>query len=120
MEGKALGTFGDFGVYSFNGNKIITTSAGGMLIARDAEAINHARSLASQARDPAPHYEHSQVGYNYRMSNVLAGIGRAQLASLPSKVASRQLLFARYQMRLEIFLVLVLFQRTLKTYPTAG
>ena len=68
-----------------------------MLIARDAEAINHARSLASQARDPAPHYEHSQVGYNYRMSNVLAGIGRAQLASLPSKVASRQLLFSRYQ-----------------------
>ena len=95
--GKALGTFGDFGVYSFNGNKIITTSAGGMLIARDAEAIKHARSLASQARDPAPHYEHSQVGYNYRMSNVLAGIGRAQLASLPSKVASRQLLFSRYQ-----------------------
>lgn len=95
--GRALGTFGDFGVYSFNGNKIITTSSGGMLVSKNAQAMDRARFLATQARDPAPHYEHSQLGFNYRMSNVLAGIGRAQLASLADKVEKRRALFSRYK-----------------------
>ena len=73
---------GRFGIYSFNGNKIITTSGGGMLVSDDGDAIREARVLASQARDPAVHYEHSRPGYNYRLSNVLAGIGRAQLKVL--------------------------------------
>src|SRR5690606_36528439 len=81
-KGKAPGTFGKAGIYSFNGNKIITTSGGGMLVSDDEELIVHARKLATQARDPAPHYEHSEIGYNYRLSNVLAGIGRGQLQVL--------------------------------------
>ena len=81
-KGKQTGTFGKFGIYSFNGNKIITTSGGGMLVSEDEDAIERARFLATQARDPARHYEHSQIGYNYRMSNVDAGIGRGQLKSL--------------------------------------
>lgn len=93
---QPLGTVGDFGVFSFNGNKIITTSAGGMLVSKDATAIDRARFLATQARVPASHYEHSEVGFNYRMSNILAGIGRAQLASLPDKVARRRSLYIRY------------------------
>jgi dTDP-4-amino-4,6-dideoxygalactose transaminase len=94
---QPLGTVGDFGIFSFNGNKIITTSAGGMLVSKDATAIDRAKFLASQARDPASHYEHSEVGFNYRMSNVLAGIGRAQLASLAEKVAKRRSLYLRYR-----------------------
>lgn len=81
-KGKQTGTFGTFGVYSFNGNKIITTSGGGMLVSEDKDAIDKARFLATQARDPARYYQHSQIGYNYRMSNVDAGIGRGQLKSL--------------------------------------
>jgi len=81
-KGKQTGTFGTFGIYSFNGNKIITTSGGGMLVSENEEAIERARFLATQARDPARHYEHSHIGYNYRMSNVDAGIGRGQLKSL--------------------------------------
>lgn len=81
-KGKQTGTFGEFGIYSFNGNKIITTSGGGMLVSEDKEAIDKARFLSTQARDPARHYQHSQIGYNYRMSNVDAGIGRGQLKSL--------------------------------------
>ena len=94
---QPLGTVGDFGVFSFNGNKIITTSAGGMLVSRDAKAVDRARFLASQARDPVSHYEHSEVGFNYRMSNVLAGIGRAQLDSLAEKVAKRRSLYLNYR-----------------------
>jgi len=94
---QPLGTVGDFGVFSFNGNKIITTSAGGMLVSRDAKAVDRARFLASQARDPASHYEHSEIGFNYRMSNVLAGIGRAQLDSLAEKVAKRRSLYLNYR-----------------------
>jgi dTDP-4-amino-4,6-dideoxygalactose transaminase len=84
-------------VFSFNGNKIITTAGGGMLASEDGELIEHARKLSQQARDPAPHYEHSEIGYNYRMSNVLAAIGRAQLAMLDTRVASRRRIFATYQ-----------------------
>ncbi|WJH32319.1 aminotransferase class I/II-fold pyridoxal phosphate-dependent enzyme [Paenibacillus sp. CC-CFT747] len=99
-RGKASGTFGTFGIYSFNGNKIITTSGGGMLVSNDAEAMGKARFLATQARDPAPHYQHSETGYNYRMSNVLAGIGRAQLEVLPDRVNARRAVFERYRREL--------------------
>jgi pyridoxal phosphate-dependent aminotransferase EpsN len=95
-KGKASGTFGRFGIYSFNGNKIITTSGGGMLISDDVEALKEARFLATQSRDPAPHYQHSQIGYNYRMSNILAGVGRAQLEALNERVKARRAVFCRY------------------------
>ena len=95
-KGKASGTFGKFGIYSFNGNKIITTSGGGMLVSNDVEALKKARFLATQARDPAPHYQHSQIGYNYRMSNILAGVGRAQLEVLDERVKARRAVFERY------------------------
>lgn len=93
---QSSGTFGKLGVFSFNGNKIITTSGGGMLVSNDEDLIDRARFLATQARDPAPHYEHSVVGYNYRMSNVLAGIGRGQLRVLDERVVSRQNIFRQY------------------------
>lgn len=96
-KGRAPGTFGKAGIFSFNGNKIITTSGGGMLVSEDAALIEHARKLASQARDPAPHYQHSEIGYNYRLSNVLAGIGRAQLQVLPERVEARRRNFQHYQ-----------------------
>ncbi|MFB5166837.1 aminotransferase class I/II-fold pyridoxal phosphate-dependent enzyme [Parageobacillus toebii] len=95
-KGKKSGTFGKFGIYSFNGNKIITTSGGGMLVSNDIEALKKARFLATQARDPALHYQHSQLGYNYRMSNVLAGIGRAQLEVLEHRIKARRAIFQRY------------------------
>ncbi|MFC0236515.1 DegT/DnrJ/EryC1/StrS family aminotransferase [Fictibacillus phosphorivorans] len=95
-KGVKSGALGKFGVYSFNGNKIITTSGGGMLISNDEEALNKARFLATQARDQAPHYEHSVIGYNYRMSNILAGVGRAQLEVLDDRVESRRNVFKRY------------------------
>jgi pyridoxal phosphate-dependent aminotransferase EpsN len=89
-RGRAAGTLGDIGIFSFNGNKIITTSGGGMLVARDRAIADRARNLAAQARDPALHYEHSQLGFNYRLSNLLAALGRAQLAGLDAKVARRR------------------------------
>lgn len=95
-KGKASGTFGRFGVYSFNGNKIITTSGGGMLVSNDVEALERAKFLATQAKDPAPHYEHSEIGYNYRMSNILAGIGRGQLEVLEDRVKARRSIYKRY------------------------
>ena len=96
-HGRSPGTFGKAGIYSFNGNKIITTSGGGMLISHDAAFIAHARKLATQARDDAPHYQHSEIGYNYRLSNVLAGIGRGQLRVLEERVQARRRVFAYYQ-----------------------
>jgi dTDP-4-amino-4,6-dideoxygalactose transaminase len=95
-KGTSPGTFGRTGAFSFNGNKIITTSGGGMLVSDDADLINWARKLATQARDPAPHYEHSEVGFNYRLSNVLAGIGRGQLSALEDRVAARRRNFDFY------------------------
>ncbi|MDB6171529.1 MAG: DegT/DnrJ/EryC1/StrS aminotransferase [Chthoniobacteraceae bacterium] len=89
-ENRMAGSFGRLGVFSFNGNKIITTSGGGMLVSEDASLIEQARFLSAQSRDPSPHYEHSVVGYNYRMSNVLAGIGRGQLRLLQSRVHARR------------------------------
>ena len=99
-RGRPAGSFGRTGVFSFNGNKIITTSGGGMLVSADAEVANRARYLATQARDPAPHYEHSTVGFNYRLSNVLAALGRAQLRHLDAKVARRRQIQDRYRKRL--------------------
>ncbi|MDJ0795926.1 MAG: DegT/DnrJ/EryC1/StrS family aminotransferase [Calothrix sp. MO_167.B12] len=99
-KGRSSGTFGYMGIYSFNGNKIITTSGGGMLVSRDESAIAKARFLATQARDPAPHYQHSSIGYNYRLSNVLAGIGRGQLRVLNQRVAARRRNFQIYQQSL--------------------
>lgn len=96
-QDRAPGTLGKAGIFSFNGNKIITTSGGGMLVSDDAGFIAHARKLATQARDPAPHYQHAEIGYNYRMSNVLAGIGRGQLQVLEARVQARRRNFAFYQ-----------------------
>ncbi|MBW4639634.1 MAG: DegT/DnrJ/EryC1/StrS family aminotransferase [Gloeocapsa sp. UFS-A4-WI-NPMV-4B04] len=99
-KGRSPGTFGCIGIYSFNGNKIITTSGGGMLVADDSQLVSKARFLATQARDPAPHYQHSEIGYNYRLSNVLAGIGRGQLRVLGDRVAARRHNFEVYQQAL--------------------
>jgi dTDP-4-amino-4,6-dideoxygalactose transaminase len=89
-KGRSPGTFGVIGIYSFNGNKIITTSGGGMLVSDKPELVAKARFLATQARDTAPHYQHSEIGFNYRLSNVLAGIGRGQLQVLGDRVAARR------------------------------
>ncbi len=97
---KSPGIFGKIGIFSFNGNKIITTSGGGMLVSDDENIVARARFLATQARDPAPHYQHSVVGYNYRLSNVLAGIGRGQLQVLEDRVNARRHNFETYQQAL--------------------
>lgn len=96
-KGKHTGTFGKMGIYSFNGNKIITTSGGGMLISEDEALIKKSRFLATQARDPARHYQHSQIGYNYRMSNIVAGIGRGQLLSLEEHKKRKKEIYAQYK-----------------------
>jgi dTDP-4-amino-4,6-dideoxygalactose transaminase len=95
-QGRSAGRFGAMAAFSFNGNKIITTSGGGMLVTERRDWAERARFLASQARDPAPHYEHSTVGYNYRLSNLLAAVGRAQLRSIDRRVEKRRCVFARY------------------------
>lgn len=95
-KGKLSGTFGKYGIFSYNGNKIITTSGGGMLISDELDAITKARFWATQARDPAPHYQHSEMGYNYRLSNILAGIGRGQLEVLEKRVKQKREVFERY------------------------
>ena len=96
-KGRQTGTFGKFGIFSFNGNKIITTSSGGMLVSDDKEAVDKARFLATQARDAARHYQHSQIGYNYRLSNVDAGIGRGQLKSLDLHRKLKQDIYNTYK-----------------------
>jgi len=96
-KGKACGTLGKFGIYSFNGNKIITTSGGGMLLSDDTEALEKALFWATQARDKAPWYQHSEMGYNYRMSNIVAAIGRGQLTVLDERVKARREVFQRYK-----------------------
>jgi len=89
-KGQKMGTFAEQGIYSFNGNKIITTSGGGALVSKDEKHITNARFLATQARDEAPHYQHSHIGYNYRMSNIVAGIGRGQLEVLDKHIGLRR------------------------------
>jgi dTDP-4-amino-4,6-dideoxygalactose transaminase len=96
-KGRASGTFGAFGVLSFNGNKIITTGGGGMLTSNDEEAIKKVRFWVTQARDAARHYEHSELGYNYRMSNVLAGIGRGQLKVLKERISEKKNIYEAYK-----------------------
>ncbi|HEU4554737.1 MAG TPA: aminotransferase class I/II-fold pyridoxal phosphate-dependent enzyme [Chitinophaga sp.] len=98
--GKACGTMGTMGILSFNGNKIITTSGGGALMSNSQALVQEARFLATQARDPAPHYQHTQIGFNYRMSNVCAGIGRGQMQVLPCRIAQRRAAFEYYRQAL--------------------
>ncbi|WP_310588731.1 aminotransferase class I/II-fold pyridoxal phosphate-dependent enzyme [Dyadobacter jejuensis] len=94
---RAVGTLGAMGIYSFNGNKIITTSAGGALITATSEQMSRAKYLATQAKDPVPYFSHSTLGYNYRMSNICAGIGRGQLEVLPQRVNRRRQIFEYYR-----------------------
>ena len=96
-KGRRCGSYGQFGILSFNGNKIITTSGGGMLLSEDEEEIRHARFLATQAREPAPYYLHKEIGYNYRMSNLLAGVGRGQMRHLTEHIAAKQAIYRYYQ-----------------------
>ncbi len=96
-KGKHTGTFGKFGIYSFNGNKIITTSGGGMLVSKDKERVEKVRFWSTQARDQARHYQHSEIGYNYRMSNVVAGIGRGQLKVLEDRVDKKRYIYNYYK-----------------------
>ncbi|TCT12862.1 dTDP-4-amino-4,6-dideoxygalactose transaminase [Natranaerovirga pectinivora] len=99
-KGKHTGTFGDYGIFSFNGNKIITTSGGGMLVSDNEERIAKARFWATQSRDQARHYQHSELGFNYRMSNVVAGIGRGQLKVLEQRVEKKKYIFEFYKREL--------------------
>jgi len=99
-QNKAMGTFGEIGIYSFNGNKIITTSGGGAMVSNNPEYCKKATFLATQARDQAPHYQHSHIGYNYRMSNICAGIGRGQMEVLDNRVAARRSNFEFYKKQL--------------------
>lgn len=101
INGKMCGTFGVISALSFNGNKIITTSGGGALVAHDAAIAEKARFLSTQARDAAPHYQHSHIGYNYRMSNICAGIGRGQMEVLPERIAQRRANFDWYRKELK-------------------
>lgn len=99
-KGKHTGSFGDYGIFSFNGNKIITTSGGGMLVSDNEERISKARFWATQSRDQARHYQHSELGFNYRMSNVVAGIGRGQLKVLGERVQKKRYIFDFYKREL--------------------
>lgn len=101
LNGKKCGTFGEIGILSFNGNKIITTSGGGAMVSKNEQWVKQATFLATQARDPAPHYQHSQIGYNYRMSNICAGIGRGQMEVLPERIKQRRANFSFYQKELK-------------------
>jgi dTDP-4-amino-4,6-dideoxygalactose transaminase len=100
-DGTKVGRFGKMGILSFNGNKIITTSGGGALISDDEELIKKARFLATQARDKAPHYQHSEIGYNYRMSNIVAGIGRGQMEVIDERVKQRRANYEFYKSNLK-------------------
>jgi len=99
-KGKHTGTFGEYGIFSFNGNKIITTSGGGMLVSNNLEKINKVYSWATQSREPARYYQHSELGYNYRMSNIIAGIGRGQLKVLDQRVAKKRYIYEFYKREL--------------------
>lgn len=99
-KGKYTGTFGDYGIFSFNGNKIITTSGGGMLVSDNEERIAKVRFWSTQAREKARHYQHEEIGYNYRMSNIVAGIGRGQLKVLEQRVAKKKYIFELYNREL--------------------
>jgi dTDP-4-amino-4,6-dideoxygalactose transaminase len=100
-DGKQTGTFSKYSIVSFNGNKIITSSGGGMLLTDDEWAANKARFWATQSRDPAPHYQHSEIGYNYRMSNIVAGIGRGQLLHLDEHITAKKKIYDTYKAAFE-------------------
>ena len=100
-KGKMCGTFGDYGILSFNGNKIITTSGGGMLLTKDEESRKKALHWSTQAREPAPWYQHEEIGYNYRMSNIVAGIGRGQLLHLQEHIDKKTQIYRRYEQGLK-------------------
>jgi len=100
IHGRKCGTFGEIGILSFNGNKIITTSGGGALVSSNSGIVKDARFLATQARDEAPHYQHSQIGYNYRMSNLCAGVGRGQMEVLADRIEKRRSIFNKYYQHL--------------------
>lgn len=100
IKGRRLGSFGDLGILSFNGNKIITTSGGGALLSNNKQLIDKAKFLATQARDPAPHYQHSEIGFNYRLSNVCAGIGRGQMQVLEDRIHARRKNYQFYETQL--------------------
>ncbi len=102
-KGKKCGSFGNIGIFSFNGNKIITTSGGGMVVSNDEEAIKKMRFWATQSREQARHYEHKEVGYNYRISNISAGIGRAQLQALDGFIDNRKNIYDQYKEKLNDF-----------------
>ena len=99
--GKPTGSFGDFGIFSFNGNKIITTSGGGIVVSDNDDAIKKLRFWATQSREPARHYEHKEIGYNYRMSGVCAAIGRGQLKTLEERVSTKREIYNKYKKELE-------------------
>lgn len=100
-KNQKVGTFGEIGIYSFNGNKIITTSGGGAIISNKKEHTEKAKYLATQAREEAPHYQHTEIGYNYRMSNVLAGIGRGQMEVIDDRIKARRENFKKYKKELK-------------------
>jgi len=106
-KGKATGTFGEYGIFSFNGNKIITTSGGGMLVSNDEERIQKVRFWSTQSREKARHYQHNEIGYNYRMSNIVAGIGRGQLKYLNSVFKRNEIFITSIRMRLRILVTLL-------------
>ncbi len=95
--GRQTGTFGDYGIFSFNGNKIITTAGGGMLVSENEKAVTKTRFWATQSKDPSPYYQHSEIGYNYRMSNILAGIGRGQLIHLNEHITAKKKIYENYR-----------------------
>jgi len=97
-RGKQTGTFGKYSALSYNGNKIITTSGGGMFLSNDEAAVKKVRFWATQSRDPAPHYQHSEIGYNYRMSNIVAGIGRGQLVYLNEHIQKKKQIYETYKL----------------------
>ncbi|HEY5510486.1 MAG TPA: DegT/DnrJ/EryC1/StrS family aminotransferase [Prolixibacteraceae bacterium] len=117
-KGKSCGTFGDFGVLSFNGNKMITTSGGGALICRTSKEASRTKFYATQARDNAPHYQHSEIGYNYRMSNICAGIGRGQMYVLESHLARRREIHSLYLKKLSGLKGLTVFDKPSAEYES--
>jgi len=118
--GKKLGSFGLLNVLSFNGNKIITTSGGGALLSNDEHFIKKSRFLATQARDDAPHYQHSEIGYNYRLSNICAGIGRGQMEVIDERVAQRRNNFEFYERELSAIEGITFNPKPRAVFPTGG
>ena len=116
-NGQQTGTFGEYGVFSFNGNKIITTSGGGMLVSNNEDGIKKVRFWATQSKEPVRHYEHKEIGYNYRMSNICAGIGRGQLKVLDDRIAKKTEIYNTYKKELETIKEITMQSMTENTKP---